>query len=364
MNDKLRFYRRLAGFTWPRSYVGKLQLIAFVGIHLPILALVGYFGLADGSQSNNWAVLLVGLVATLVGFGLTYSLQRQLLAPVVGVTDALRGYVEQAQLPQLPVNFRDEAGLLMANTQQCITHLDNLLKFKGAILTILSHDLRVPLSTILLATELLDRQLEAETVNWAAVKQRLQTINQAARQQETLIHNTLLMVRSEMNKITISRDDRLIQEMLAEIHAETRLLAEQKAVSYDWKTDLAADVCVQLDGSKTQQILINLINNAIKFTPAGGRIELGATIQADEVTFLVRDSGLGMDAATVAALFEPFSRSNRLGTAKEAGFGLGLWICDLLVKAQAGRITVESTPGQGSCFRVHLPYQPCGERKA
>ena len=112
-----------------------------------------------------------------------------------------------------------------------------------------------------------------------------------------------------------------------------------------------------MDVAKTKQLVTNLVTNAIKFTPSGGTIALTADYQNGIVIFRVRDSGLGMDAATRAALFQPFSNAQRTGTAKEAGTGLGLWICKTFVDAQDGQISVESEPGAGSCFIVNLPDQ-------
>ena len=267
------------------------------------------------------------------------------------------GYIATGELPTLPTTFADEAGQLMANTQECITHLDRLLQLKQNLLAILSHDIRNPITSVTLATDLMSKELTRPTIDTARLQRHLLKIRAASQQQLTLMNNTLVLIQAEAGKLTTQISEVNLQKLSNEIVAETQLQAEHKGLTYTLQVTSAPEQTVGLDVAKTKQLITNLVTNAIKFTPTGGSIALTADYQNGTVIFRVRDSGLGMDAATRAALFQPFSNAQRTGTAKEAGTGLGLWICKTFVDAQDGQISVESEPGAGSCFIVNLPDQ-------
>ena len=159
MHQSLTLYRQLSGSRWPQSYLSKFLLVAFIGVHIPLLSLVIYMVLRSSSWSTVWPMLVVTLVATLAGSLMTIVIQRQLLAPVSETSQALLDYFQRGQIPQLPIQFRDEAGLLMANAQHCVTSLDQLLKLKSDMLAIVAHDLRSPLTTIMIANEMIGKTL-------------------------------------------------------------------------------------------------------------------------------------------------------------------------------------------------------------
>lgn len=126
--QSISIYDRLARLGWPRSYAGKLLLVAFVGTHVPLIALVAYF-LGTHSPSVEYTVRVgaIALAATLVGSGLTLVALRLLLAPVLLTQRAMREYLGNRTLPQLPVNCTDEAGTLMADTQHALRQFDRML---------------------------------------------------------------------------------------------------------------------------------------------------------------------------------------------------------------------------------------------
>lgn len=126
----LRLYAFLARRGVPRSYTGKILLVAFWGTHIPLLVLLAYFmTTASLSTETTTRVLLIALAATLGGTGLTLFALQQLLAPIRVTSAGLRGYLEQGVLPQLPTTYSDEAGQLMAGTQNALRQLDQMLRF-------------------------------------------------------------------------------------------------------------------------------------------------------------------------------------------------------------------------------------------
>src|SRR5687767_10833521 len=116
----LSVYHAFAALRAPRSYVGKFLLSAFVGVHVPLIAMLLYATLTSQSWAGAWPLLLVGLLATLLGTAITLLVQRALLAPLSYTATALNEYVTHKTLPSLPTQYEDEAGQLMQNAQHCV----------------------------------------------------------------------------------------------------------------------------------------------------------------------------------------------------------------------------------------------------
>ena len=118
-----------------------------------------------------------------------------------------------------------------------------------------------------------------------------------------------------------------------------------------------ANVTVMADRTRLRQLFLNLVTNAIKYTPAGGKVDIGLGLHPDNVTFAVRDTGIGIAAADVPYIFERFWRADRVRSrmSERGGFGLGLAISQWIAQAHGGRITVQSRLGRGSVFTVVLP---------
>jgi two-component system sensor histidine kinase BaeS len=130
-----------------------------------------------------------------------------------------------------------------------------------------------------------------------------------------------------------------------------------KQAGLDWQVNVGPDLpAIEIDSIRLDQALSNLVANAIKFTPAGGKVMLRSGSNAQAIWFSVADTGPGIPATDQLHLFEPFFRSVRPGW-KVPGLGLGLSIAKTIVEAHGGAIRVESTPGQGSTFTILLPLQ-------
>jgi len=218
------------------------------------------------------------------------------------------------------------------------------------VLAVVSHDLRNPLNAVLLAAVILDEFTDPE--RWSE-RERLQlrTIRHSAEQMTTLIHDLVEVVALEAGRrvLELRRGDvgaalRSAAEMYAGLAAEGGV-----ALSVD---DDGSAPDVHADRARLLQVLNNLVGNAVKFTPQGGAVRIGAEPEGDGVRFWVRDTGPGIDAEHLPRLFERFWQG-RHGDAQ--GLGLGLTIAKAIVDAHGGRIWAESTPGQGSTFSFTLP---------
>lgn len=354
----LAIYRTLAAWRWPTSYAGKFLLVAFLGVHVPLLTLVTFVTIREASWKAAVPILVVTLFATLAGSAVTLFVQNRLLAPVLETGDALQAYATRRALPDLPTGFTDEAGMLMRNAQETVTRLDELLRLKNDLLAVLAHDLRAPLATIstagAMATELLDAPGATGQAS-ASLAPLLKAIRSAADRQLALIGTLLALARSDAGVMELQPTRTTVAELLERVRESAAMAAERKRVTLHVEGTAAAELGLCVDVPKTQQVLDNLVNNAIKFTSPGGRVELTVTHDDDWVLLTVSDTGVGMDEDVREKLFTPFTTAHRPGTSGETGTGLGLWIARSFTELQGGTIAVESEPMRGTSFVVKLP---------
>ena len=221
------------------------------------------------------------------------------------------------------------------------------------VLAVVSHDLRSPLSGIVMATQAM---LGTETNPPNAMDQSmmLRHIERAAKRMHRMVGDLVDHSSIDAGHLSLSRGAHDAQELIAEA---VRSLSEQAAshaigLRVDGSSEPQRVYC---DRDRVLQILSNLIGNAIKFTPANGSIHLSAERVADNVRVAVVDTGSGIPGARLPHLFERYYQAH---DAPSSGRGLGLYISRRLVEAQGGSIWVESTPGVGSSFFFTLPVAP------
>jgi len=224
------------------------------------------------------------------------------------------------------------------------------------VVGIVAHDLRNPLGTILIQTDLL-RRLGAEPGSRA--HRAAEVIERSARRMNRLVQDLLEVTRMEAGQLPVERARVAAGELVDDSVAAQQPLAA--AASLELRADVARDLSdVWADRDRLQQVFENLVGNAVKFTPRGGTIVVGATPRAGEVLFWVADTGAGIASGDLPHVFERFWQARRPG---RRGAGLGLPIVKGIVEAHDGRIWVESTPGRGSTFFFTIPSAPRAEEQ-
>jgi signal transduction histidine kinase len=229
--------------------------------------------------------------------------------------------------------------------------LEKLSRERAEILGIAAHDLRNPISGILNATEHLIE-------NWAEGSDDNLKLLQAIRSSsEFLLHLIdgmleISSIESRNLKLVVEATDLL--SLVEKNLSVNRLLASPKRIEIDVVRDGQA-LDVNVDRIKITQVIDNLITNAIKFSPAGSRIEIRVSTNPREATISVKDEGQGIPADDIRTVFQPFQRSTRRSVSNRGGTGLGLAIVKRIVEGHGGQIAVESEVGKGSTFTVTLP---------
>ncbi|MDQ3283518.1 MAG: PAS domain-containing sensor histidine kinase [Acidobacteriota bacterium] len=229
---------------------------------------------------------------------------------------------------------------------------------KAKFLSMMSHDLRTPLTTIYGNAELIRLSGELDDQQ----TQSVEAIREACRTLTRMIGDILEFAQLDSGRVTVKPADVNVSEAFARTHSLLRAQLQEANLSYT--TSDCDGAMVTADPDKLQQILLNLVTNAIKFTPPGGRISVDCERAGDRVRILVRDTGIGIAEADLQRIFSPFVQLDAAGSVARnplgapRGVGLGLAISRDLAQAMHGDISAQSTPGHGSTFIVDLPAAP------
>jgi CheY-like chemotaxis protein/nitrogen-specific signal transduction histidine kinase len=230
---------------------------------------------------------------------------------------------------------------------------------KSNFLANMSHELRTPMNAILGFIHLCQKtQLTPRQAFF------LERACSASDTLLALINQTLDYAKIEAGRLEISRVQFSLAAVLHKIHTLFFLQARAKGIEFSLELPGPVPATVSGDDLRLEQILINLCANAVKFTDAG-QVTLHCAVSATDaehwqLQIEVRDTGIGIDAGQVQSLFEPFRQADDSTTRRFGGTGLGLAISRELVTLLGGTISVSSTPGRGSCFRVEIPLQRVG----
>jgi PAS domain S-box-containing protein len=223
---------------------------------------------------------------------------------------------------------------------------------KTDFLAAMSHELRTPLNAIGGYTDLL-----LMNVRGALSEEQRTDIERIRRNQQHLlgiINDILNFSRIEAGQLTYDLVPVPIREVMEGISVFITPQAQARGLEYE-QSECAPDVIGYADRTKVEQILLNLVSNAVKFTPPGGRVTLSCRADQDNVILCVRDTGIGIEEDKLATIFEPFIQVGRSLTHISEGTGLGLAISRDLARRMSGDITVESEVGKGATFTVRLP---------
>jgi signal transduction histidine kinase len=245
-----------------------------------------------------------------------------------------------------------EAKTTLEETNRRLVELDRI---KSRFFANISHELRTPLTLLLAPLETLlhsaNRSFDAQTREW------LRTMYGNGLRLLKLINDLLELVRLESGKVEVHRQSVRLHDFLVGLASEVRQLTDDKHVRL--RVEVGPGVAaVMVDQNKLEKIVLNLLFNSVKFTPAGGEVELRGAREGDSLVVSVRDTGMGIPADQVPFLFQRFWQADASSHRKYQGAGIGLALVKELAEAQGGSVAVESVVEQGTTFRVHLPFLP------
>ena len=353
MNIKLSFYKYISSLKRPKSYTGKIFLIAFIGTHIPLISVFIYLVFLAPVE-GRFSILLTLLIATLVGTAATLYLIYRLLAPILLTNEAVIKYNSDKIVPDLPKEFNDEAGLLMKNTQECITQLDELLKMKNRLIAMVSHDSKTPLGSIKIANSLIKDEIESESPNVDDIQKYIELIEISTTSHSEFLDNMLNLARFDDGKIQLNKVEVAPKELYQRLKDNHEFYLSTKDINFVMRSTLSEPVKLNIDKDKMMSVLNNLIQNAIKFTEESGTIELKVERKDERHLIQITDNGIGISEERKQSIFEAFSSSSR-GTKSEIGSGLGLWIVKVFTDLHDGEVYFDTKEGEGTTFTISLP---------
>lgn len=214
-----------------------------------------------------------------------------------------------------------------------------------------SHELKTPLAVLRADVE---RAMSATTRRDDRLIALEEALHETTRMAD-LVESLLTLARADEGRFDLYRETVDLSELTLEVYETAVILGEAAGVAVT--LPFTAEVAVAGDRTRLRQLFLNLVTNAIKYTPRGGRVDIGLGRHPDNVTFAVRDTGAGIAAVDLPHVFERFWRADRARsrTAERGGFGLGLAISQWIAQAHGGSLTVQSRLGKGSLFTLTLP---------
>ena len=257
----------------------------------------------------------------------------------------------EAQSEELQV-MNDELLSRTEELERARTAAEEANRAKGQFLAVMSHELRTPLNAIGGYAQLLELGIHGPVT--AAQQEALGRIMRAQRLLLRLVNDVLNLARIESGRVEYAREDVPLAELVASVMPMVEPQMAAGGLTPD--TSVAAGLVARADREKVQQILINLLTNAVKFTPDGGTVTVRATSDpgGDGVLVSVADDGPGIPAARLESIFEPFVQVD-VGRTRREGTGLGLAISRDLARGMGGDLGVRSEEGRGSTFILRLP---------
>ena len=231
--------------------------------------------------------------------------------------------------------------------------LQRVNKIRRDFVANVSHELKTPATSLKLLAESLEETLEEDPVQARLFAAQLKKETERLAQ---LITDLLDLARLESQERIDYPGVVDVRGVLMTVLARMRQVARKKDITLQWKRfGKAAQYTVRGDETQLTSMFTNLVENAVKYTPAGGRVEVIGGFEGSEIVISIADTGIGIPEEKLSRIFERFYRVDKARSKATGGTGLGLSIVRHVAQNHGGRVNVESTPGEGSVFTVHLP---------
>jgi len=247
---------------------------------------------------------------------------------------------------------RDELSRLAETLNQMMTRLERNFAALRRFTADASHELKTPLTVVRAGVERAITRPDVSPETLAPLEETLQEVNRMTE----LLDSLLTLARADEGRAELHRESVDLRDILAEAGETGELLAEHAGVGMEIKMP-AEPVVVSVDRSRMRQLALNLIENAVKYTPRGGQVSVELGGNDGRAVFTVADTGIGIAPGDLPHIFDRFWRADsaRTRTSERPGTGLGLAICKWIAEAHGGTIDVQSRPGRGTTFTVGLP---------
>jgi two-component system sensor histidine kinase BaeS len=322
----------------------------------------GGIAFSPGSQTNllnrlNRSAIIAGLLAGGLSLILALLLSFGLNRPVQELTRASRGLALGNLSRRVPVHGDDELATLGRSFNQMAESLQKAEETRRAMTADIAHELRTPLAVQRAHLEAIQDGVYPLTVeNLVPILEQNYLLTR-------LVEDLRTLALAEAGQLTLERRPTDFIELVqrAVEHFTPQASAHQVALSFTSPAGLSEKLILSLDPVRVDQILGNLLTNALRYTPAAGQISLTVSKEAGQVRLAVQDSGLGIPEESLPHIFERFYRADPSRSRSEGGSGLGLSIARQLAQAHGGGLSAENAKEGGALFILSLPYDPLAQ---
>jgi heavy metal sensor kinase len=295
--------------------------------------------------------ILIGLplVLALAGIG-GYLLAARALRPLHSMAEQAQRITGSTLETRIEVErAAEEVAVLVASFNELLSRLDQSFDSMRRFVADASHELRTPISVIRGEA---DVALSQERSN-GEYRDTLGIVLDESRRLSRLVDDLLNLARADAGHVKLQTHDFYLNELVAECCRTVQGLANGKRLTLECRT--GSDLQFTGDEQLLRRALINLLDNAIRYTPAGGKVTATLETGADRVALRVADTGVGIAPADAARVFERFYRAGEARSRQDGGFGLGLAIVKWIAESHHGAVECTSEVGGGTCFTVRLP---------
>ena len=310
-------------------------------------------------ESAQRALFLGIPLALLFAAGGGYILARKSLAPVTMMSIKARQIGAETLTERITVqNERDELGFLATTLNELLQRLQRAFESQRSFMADASHELRTPLAIIQGEADVALSRQERTPVEY---RESLAIIQTAARKLTRIVESLFLLARSDAGRYPISRTRFYLDELLGDCIRAMRSVAGARGVGLN--CDTPAELVIVADEALVHRMILNLIDNALKFTPPGGKVTVAAEAAGDQYIIRVADTGIGISEDDRARVFERFYRGERTRSTRGAaaasnvstGAGLGLPIARWIAEIHDGRLFLDRSDETGTTFVITLP---------
>ena len=299
--------------------------------------------------SINEVMLVAAVVAMLAAFLMSLFVSQRIVGPVYQMQRASQRIAQGDYHRRIQVLSQDELGDLAAAFNQMAQDLEQTEQRRLELIGNVAHELRTPLSSMQAMMEgLIDGVLPGEPATYVSIQSELDRL-------QRLVQDLQELSRVEAGQIVLDLRPVQIADLIELAAARLRSQFDDKRITLDLSLERDLPL-LKADADRIMQVLVNLLGNALQYTPAGGSVSVRADRTAHEVVVTIRDTGIGIAPDHLPHLFERFYRVDKSRSRAGGGSGIGLTIARHLVEAHGGRIWATSPgPGQGSQFAFALP---------
>lgn len=333
--------------TWvyvfvPKSGPSDLKLIVVTQSDRNLASILGVF-----KQTVLISALITLIVAGLLGFFLVWLMLRP-LHTIIGIALEIDGNHLNRRLK---IDRKDELGELAMSLNKMFEHVETAFDAERQVTADLSHELRTPLAIAQAEASLALTRERSDN----EYRKSLETVSHEITHLSSVTNRLLFLAKSE-NGSSLEKGELDLRELLKEIAQDSEAMCEMKSLTLQFdQAHGSGDYRISGDAVRLRELFLNLVDNAIKYTPAGGQVSLSLSQRDGNAIVAVRDNGIGIDGENIPNLFKRFYRISGSTSDTQNGTGLGLAISQRIAQLHNGKIEVNSKKGVGTTFTVILP---------